>query len=92
MAADMRIEVTTRFETSHVGNNSTEIVARILKADGTEIARGSTGDYHDSMKLDDAGRPTKVPADAKRAVQAALDSVALMLANAREVAAKAGLL
>jgi hypothetical protein len=80
MAADMRIEVTTRFETSHVGNNSTEIVARILKADGTEIATGSTGDYHD------------MPADAKHAVKAALDKMAHMLANARAVAAKAGLL
>jgi hypothetical protein len=80
----MKIEIVTKFETSHVGNNDTTIEARILTDTGIEICSGTDKDSWPD--------PKKSPASAKRATKAALERMQYMLDNVIDVAKKAGLL
>jgi hypothetical protein len=40
----VKIEITTKFETSHAGNNHTVIVARIVTDEGVEICQAEDRD------------------------------------------------
>lgn len=80
----MKIEIVTKFETSHVGSNSTCIEARILTDSGIEICRGEDKDSWPDSK--------EAPASAKRATKEAIKRMQHMLDNATDVAKKAGLL
>ena len=78
----MKIEIITKFETSHTGNNETTIEAKIVTGAGIEICSGSDKDSW----------PEGVPASVKRATCVALERMRHMLDNATDVAKKAGLL
>ncbi len=80
----MRIEIVTRFDTSHTGNHSTTIEAKILTDTGIEICSGSDRDTWPDAK--------HARASTKRAVGAALDRMRHMLDNASDVAKRSGLL
>ncbi len=76
----MKIEVVTKFDTSHVGNHGTIIEVKILTDDGIEVCSGIDKDEW----LDTAS--------VKRATNTALCRMQHMLDNVTAVAKKAGLL
>lgn len=79
----MKIEISTEFETSHVGDYRTRIVARILNNQGVVLCEGEDADSWP--------RGSERRASAKEATRVALDKFERMLNNAREVAKLSGL-
>lgn len=80
----MKIEISTEFETSHSSNYSTKITARIVDAKGQVMAEGESCDSWPD--------PDERRASAKAATLEALRRLEQVLANARDVAKKSGLL
>lgn len=80
----MKIEISTEFETSLLENYRTKITARIVDGKGQVLATGDDSDAWSDGK--------ERRASAKAATAEALGRLEHLLANARDVAKKSGLL